>query len=83
MFDQFNQSVRELAGKFDQNKPVPDAPQRPDPFPAEGGAWLNNLNKITENQFHSPSARRAFYRAGGGETGEPNSGYHYSHGNRS
>lgn len=83
MFDKFNQSVRELSGRFDANKPVPERQDSPNAFPSEGGSWLNNLNKLTENQFHSPSARRAFYRAGGGETGEPNSGFHYSKGNRS
>lgn len=83
MFGDFNQSVRELASKFDQNKPVPERQDRPDTFTPEGGNWLNNLNKLTEKEFHSPSARRAFYRAGGSETGEPHSGFHFSHGNRS
>ena len=83
MFGDFNQSVRELASKFDQNKPVPERQDRPDTFTPESGSWLNNLNKLTEKEFHSPSARRAFYRAGGSETGEPHSGFHFSHGNRS
>lgn len=85
MFSEFNRTVQEMASKFDQNKPVPDIKERPDAFGPEGdnGSWLNNLNKSTENEFKSPSVKRAFYRAGGGNTGEPNSGYHFSHGNKS
>ncbi len=83
MFSDFKQSVNELASRFDQNKGVPERQERPDTFAPEGGAWLNNLNKVTEKEFHSPSARRAFYRAGGAETGEPHNGFHFSQGNRS
>lgn len=82
MFSEFTQSIRNLSDRFDQNKPVPEKQERPDPFPAEGGAWLGNLNTLTESQFHSPSAARAFSRSGAIGQEQPNNS-HFNHGNHS
>lgn len=76
-------SIKELSTRFDTNKPVPELPQRHDPFPPEGGAWLNALSDVNKNTFHSPSARRAAYRTHGHDTDNDTGTNHYSHGNRS
>lgn len=83
MFSDFTQSVRNLSDKFDTNKSTTEPAQKPDPFPAEGGSWLNNLNKLTEQSFHSPSSRRAFYRSQGQSVDNGTGTNHFSHGNNS
>lgn len=83
MMSEFTRSIQELSDRFDNNKPVHQIPERPDPFPAEGGVWLNNLNNLTEHPFHSPSARRAFYRSHGQGIDNGTGTNHFSHGNNS
>lgn len=76
-------SIKELSSRFETNKTMPEPQERHDPHPPEGGAWLNNLNKLTEHVFHSPATRRAFYRAQGQEADNGTGTNHYNHGNRS
>lgn len=83
MFSDFTQSVRNLSDKFDMNKTTSEPAQRSEPFPTEGGSWLNNLNKLTEQSFHSPSSRRAFYRSQGQSVDNGTGTNHFSHGNNS
>lgn len=84
MFDQFNDSIKQLANRFDENKSVsyPKMPERFDPFPPETGIALGELNKLTATQFHSPSAARAFSRSGAVGQEQPNNS-HFNHGNHS
>lgn len=84
MFDQFNDSIKQLANRFDENKSVsyPKPPERFDPFPPETGIALGELNKLTATQFHSPSAARAFSRSGAVGQEQPNNS-HFTHGNHS
>jgi len=86
---EFRNVVNDIKSSFDTNAsptPQPQSSVNRDMFNSDmgTGAALNNTNNLSSDWYNgSPSLRRASYRAVGVETGEPNSGFHYSQQNRS
>jgi hypothetical protein len=88
VMDEFKAAIQELKNEFSQNDPgkfkQPDMPNR-ETFDkdTQQGHILDGMNDLSKEWYSTPSMKRAAFRTGGVETGEPVSNFHYSHGNRS
>ena len=84
LLEDFHSDIEELKKRFDIIKPM-DIKNKHDERPMTDfdPTWLHKLSNVTEQPYRNSTAQRAFYRAGGYETGEPNNSFHYSKGNRS
>lgn len=84
MFNEFKTAIDQLRQEFSQNKAIdPKSQDMPNRFDHVDGSYINSLNEVSKQWYQTPSMQRAAYRAGGMETGEPVSNFHYSNGNRS
>lgn len=88
MMDEFKTTVQELKNQFSQNDPgkfpEPNMTDK-ETFSKDSaqGHVLDNMNDLSKEWYSTPSMKRAAFRTGGVETGEPVSNFHYSHGNKS
>lgn len=85
IMEDFNSTINEIRQDFASlkaAKPNPPTMTPTSPTTTESG-WIEKLSHTASDPFKTPSARRVAYRAGGMETGEPHSGFHYSRGNNS
>lgn len=88
MMDEFKATIQELKNQFSQNDPGNFAkPEMPDRDTLRNdtahGHVLNDMNDLSKEYYSTPSMKRAAFRTGGVETGDPVSNFHYSHGNKS
>jgi hypothetical protein len=88
MMDEFKATVQDLKNQFTQNdpgkSPEPNMPNK-ETFSKDTaqGHVLDNMNDLSKEWYSTPSMKRAAFRTGGVETGDPVSNFHYSHGNKS
>lgn len=85
IMEDFHSTIHEIRKDFANLKAA--KVEKPDLNPTrpliDENGWLGKMNQTAADPFKSPSARRVAYRAGGMETGDPSSGFHYSRGNNS
>lgn len=83
--EEFNSAMNEMKKDFANLLPSDRKPPQRDisqPTMIDSG-WLDRLTHSSSDPLSVPTIRRVAYRAGGMETGDPSTGFHFSHGNNS